>query len=161
MSDYQARAKAARLEKIAKDIKEKFALFDRDARGHCDVREIGTIVRALGACPSELELRDIITEVEEEDPTGFIRFEKFERTMTRVLMENQYARDPEDKLLAAFKAIDTEGKGYVDGEKLRELLTSKGEKFSADEIEDMLAFAADAATGQVHYDDYITLLELQ
>ncbi|KAG8469626.1 hypothetical protein KFE25_006081 [Diacronema lutheri] len=161
MSKVEAREHAAQREHFAREIKSKFALFDKDARGHCDVREVGTIVRALGACPSELELRDMITEVEEEEPTGFIRFEKFERMMTRVLMENQFARDPEEKLLAAFRAIDTEGKGHIEAEKLRELLTSKGEKFTVEEIDDMLSFAADTETGLVHYEDYITLLELQ
>lgn len=34
----------------------------------------------------------MITEIEEEEPTGFIRFEKFERMMSRILLENQYPR---------------------------------------------------------------------
>ena len=45
----------------------------------------------------------MITEIEEEEPTGFIRFEKFERMMSRILLENQYPRDSEDKLLRAFR----------------------------------------------------------
>ena len=42
-------------------------------------------------------------QIEEEEPTGFIRFEKFERMMSRILLENQYPRDSEDKLLRAFR----------------------------------------------------------
>ena len=83
---------AVRKKEIFKNIKEGFALFDRDGSGKCDVREIGTIVRHLGICPTEIELRDMITEVEEEEPTGFIRFERFERMMSRILLENQCAR---------------------------------------------------------------------
>ena len=90
---------AAKKREVAKNIKESFALFDKDSKGMCDVREIGTIVRHLGICPTEIELREMITEIEEEEPTGFIRFEKFERMMSRILLENQYPRDPEDKLL--------------------------------------------------------------
>jgi Ca2+-binding EF-hand superfamily protein len=161
MSTFDAREQDVRRDLISKEIRSKFALFDKDARGHCDVREIGTIVRSLGACPSELELRDLITKVEEEEPTGYIRFEKFERLMMCVLLENQFQKDPEEKLLAAFRAIDSEGKGYIEAEKLRELLTSHGEKFSVEEIDIMLSFAADTETGMVHYDDYITLLDLQ
>ena len=41
--------------------------------------------------------------MEEEEPTGFIRFEKFERMMSRTILENHYPRDSEDKLLRAFK----------------------------------------------------------
>ena len=32
----------------------------------------------------------MIQEVEEEEPTGFIRFEKFQPMMARVLMERRY-----------------------------------------------------------------------
>ena len=74
---------------VFESIKAAFSLFDRDNKGMCDVREIGTIVRHLGICPTEIELRDLITECEEEEPTGFIRFERFERMMSRILMENQ------------------------------------------------------------------------
>ena len=106
--------KAARTLEVQKMIKDAFALFDKDSKGVCDVREVGTVVRHLGICPTEIELRDMITEIEEEEPTGFIRFEKFERMMSRILLENQYPRDSEDKLLRAFRTLDPDNKGYID-----------------------------------------------
>ena len=138
------------------NIKAAFALFDRDNKGVCDVREIGTIVRHLGICPTEIELREMITEIEEEEPTGFIRFEKFERMMSRILLENQYPRDPEDKLLRAFRTLDPDNKGYIEAEKIRTLLTTHGERFSQEEIDDFLSFASDSETGLMHYEDYVT-----
>ena len=54
---------------------------------HC--REVGTIVRSLGCYPSEAELRDMLQEVEEEEPTGFVRLEKFQPMMARVLLERK------------------------------------------------------------------------
>merc|ERR1719408_570429 len=140
---------------VFKAIKEAFALFDRDNKGVCDVREIGTIVRHLGICPTEIELRDMITEVEEEEPTGYIRFERFERMMSRILMENQYPRDSEEKLLRAFRTLDTENKGYVEAEKIRTLLTTHGERFTQEEIDDFLNYAVDSESGLLHYEDYI------
>merc|ERR1719217_1487157 len=144
-----------RKREITKAIKEGFALFDRDGQGKCDVREIGTIVRHLGICPTEIELRDMILEIEEEEPTGFIRFEKFQRMMSRVLLENQYPRDSEDKLLRAFRTLDVDNKGYIEAEKLRNLLTTHGERFSQEEIDDFLNFAADSESGFMHYEDYV------
>lgn len=52
-------------------------------------REMGTIIRSLNCYPSEAELHDMIQEVEEEEPTGFIRLEKFQPMMARVLMERR------------------------------------------------------------------------
>jgi hypothetical protein len=81
---------AVRRRQVATNIKKAFDLFDREGKGMVDVREMGTIVRHLGICPTEIELRDMITEVEEEGrDTGFIRFERFERMMSRVILENQ------------------------------------------------------------------------
>ena len=42
-------------------------------------------------------------QIEDEEPNGFIRYERFERMMSRVLLETQYPRDSEDKLLRAFR----------------------------------------------------------
>ena len=94
-------------------------------------------------------------QIEEEEPTGFIRFERFERMMSRVLLENQYPRDSEEKLLRAFRTLDPDNKGYVEADKVRTLLTTHGERFSPEEIEDFLNFAVDAETGLLHYEDYV------
>ena len=39
---------------VQKMIKEAFALFDKDSKGVCDVREVGTVVRHLGINPTEV-----------------------------------------------------------------------------------------------------------
>ena len=46
--------KAARTLEVQKMIKEAFALFDKDSKGVCDVREVGTVVRHLGINPTEV-----------------------------------------------------------------------------------------------------------
>jgi len=151
-------AAAMKKKAVFDSINAAFALFDRDGKKIVDVREIGTIVRHLGICPTEIELRDLITECEEEEgegTTGFIRFERFERMMSRVLLENQYPRDSEEKLLRAFRTLDPNNNGFVEAEKIRTLLTTHGERFSQEEIDDFLHFAVDSETGNLHYEDYV------
>ena len=43
----------AMLAKLTKDVTEAFDIFDHEKNKAVDVREIGTIVRSLGCCPSE------------------------------------------------------------------------------------------------------------
>ncbi len=119
------------------------------------MREIGTIVRHLGVNPTEIELRDIISEVEEEEPTGFVRVEKFQRAMARIILRKRYPRDSADKLLRAFKTLDTKNTGAVDSNKLRDMLTTRGERFSQEEIDEFSSFAIDDTTGKAHYEDYV------
>jgi hypothetical protein len=70
--------------------------------------------------------------------------------MSRILLENQYPRDSEDKLLRAFRTLDPDNKGYIEADKLRNLLTTHGERFSQEEIDDFLTFASDAESGRMH-----------
>ncbi|KAF5918137.1 hypothetical protein HPG69_018478 [Diceros bicornis minor] len=89
--------------------------------------EIGTIIRSLGCCPSEGELQDLIAEVEEEEPTGYIRFEKFLPVMTKVLLERRYRPIPEDTLLRAFEVLDPAKRGFLSKEELIKYMTEEGE----------------------------------
>ena len=46
-------------------------------------------MRSLGCYPSEAELGDVLKEMEEEEPTGYIRLEKFQPVMARILLEKK------------------------------------------------------------------------
>ncbi|XP_020040930.1 dynein regulatory complex protein 8 isoform X2 [Castor canadensis] len=139
-------------------IKEAFEVFDHESNDTVDVREIGTIIRSLGCCPSEGELHDLIAEVEEEEPTGYIRFEKFLPVMTKVLLERRYRPIPEDVLLRAFEVLDTAKRGYLTREELVKLMTEEGEPFSQEEMEEMLSAAIDPESNAMNYRDYITMM---
>ena len=64
-------------------------------------------------------------------------------------------RDSADKLLRAFKTLDTKNTGAVDSNKLRDMLTTRGERFSQEEIDEFSSFAIDDTTGKAHYEDYV------
>jgi len=52
-------------------------------------REIGNIIRSLGCYPSEADVQDVLDEVEEDEPTEFIRLEKFQPIMAKILQEKR------------------------------------------------------------------------
>ena len=62
--------------------------------------------RSLGCFPTEGELNDMIAEVEEDEPTGYVRYERFEPMMTRVLMDkSRYRPEPEDRFVYVFVCL--------------------------------------------------------
>uniref|UniRef100_A0A8C8A6B9 EF-hand calcium binding domain 2 n=1 Tax=Otus sunia TaxID=257818 RepID=A0A8C8A6B9_9STRI len=122
------------------------------------IPEIGSIVRSLGCFPTEAELHELLAEVEEEEPTGYINLEKFLPVMTKVLLHRSYQPIPEDVLLHAFEALDENKCGYITKEELVKYLTEEGEPFTQEEMEDMLSTALDPETNTVHYRDYISML---
>ncbi|CAI5770630.1 regulatory complex 8 [Podarcis lilfordi] len=124
--DKEAAAAESAITEIHKKITEAFEVFDHECNKTVDVREIGTIIRSLGCCPSEGDLHDMIAEVEEEEPTGFIRLEKFLPMMTRVLTERRYRPIPEDILLRAFEVLDQNKCGHLTKDELVKYMTEEG-----------------------------------
>ncbi len=59
-------------EQIA-EFKEAFSLFDKDGDGKITSKELGTVMRSLGANPTEAELKEMIKEVD-TDGNGTIDF---------------------------------------------------------------------------------------
>ncbi len=74
-----------------------YQVVDREKKGVCDMLEVkhgrllhfcwsnvtmfmqvGTIIRTLNIYPTERQLQRWIREIEEDEPTGFIMYEKFE-----------------------------------------------------------------------------------
>ncbi|XP_069464106.1 dynein regulatory complex protein 8 isoform X2 [Ambystoma mexicanum] len=143
---------------LHKKITEAFDVFDHESNKTVDVREIGTIIRSLGCCPSEGELHDLLAEVEEEEPTGFIRFERFLPLMTKVLLERRYRPAPEDVLLRAFEVLDKQKRGYLTKEDLTKYMTLEGEPFTQDEMEEMMSAAVDPDKNLVLYKEYVSML---
>ncbi|XP_020837764.1 dynein regulatory complex protein 8 isoform X2 [Phascolarctos cinereus] len=157
-----------RLQEIQKKIKDAFEVFDHESNDTVDVREIGTIIRSLGCCPSEGELHDLIAEdllsqvssrmVEEEEPTGYIRLEKFLPMMVKVLLERRYRPIPEDLLLQAFEVLDSAKEGFLTKEELVKYMTEEGEPFTQEEMEEMLSAALDPETNTIQYRDYLAMM---
>ncbi|XP_078085627.1 dynein regulatory complex protein 8 [Mustelus asterias] len=160
MADDKETAEAL-IAELQKNIKDAFAVFDHESNNTVDVREIGTIIRSLGCCPSEGELHEMLAEVEEEEPTGYIQFDKFLPMMTRVLLERKYRPQPEDVILRAFEVLDQTKNGYLTQEELTKYLTEEGEPFTQEEMEEMLSAAVDPDKNVILYKDFVTLMTVE
>ncbi|XP_059136252.1 dynein regulatory complex protein 8 isoform X1 [Peromyscus eremicus] len=115
-----------------KKIKEAFEVFDHETNNTVDV--------------------------EEEEPTGYIRYEKFLPVMTRVLLERKYRPIAEDVLLRAFEVLDPARRGFLTKDELVKFMTEEGEPFSQEEMEEMLSAAIDPDSNSINYRDYITMM---
>ena len=62
---------------IRQKIQDAFRVFDHENNNTVDVREIGTIIRSLGFCPSESELQEILRDMEDPQQMGYIQYDRF------------------------------------------------------------------------------------
>ncbi len=140
-------------------IRETFDLFDKEKSDTVVVEEVGTIMRALGAYPSERTLvKELLPEMQGDEPTGFVHYENFVKVMLRVLASKEFEPDSGDILLQAFRTIDTNNTGYIPADVMEDLLTAKGTPFRPKEIEGFLHVSKDSETGNIYYEDYIAML---
>ncbi|OQR93072.1 hypothetical protein ACHHYP_02945 [Achlya hypogyna] len=96
--------------------------------------------------------------MQDDEPSTFVTYEKFEKKMLEVMYSHEYEPDSDETLMAAFRVLDPEKKGYIEADTMRELLLTKGTPFREKELEGFLHVAKDAETGKIYYEDYISLL---
>eukprot|EP00755_Sulcionema_specki_P032680 Sspe_Gene.99267::Locus_72711_Transcript_1_1_Confidence_1.000_Length_824::g.99267::m.99267 len=171
-----------------KRIDNAFRMFERHTESGkertCDWREVKTIVRSLDLNPTCEQLASMLEEVEEPEPTGYIRYEKLEELLLRVLMTKEYVpahkkmvaegeteefvsgllvRDSEERIIEAFQAIDTTKRGELEAEAFGNLMMKSGrpgEEFDREEVVDMIQAAADPETGLIKYEDSLYVDQL-
>ncbi|CAK4080282.1 unnamed protein product [Aphanomyces euteiches] len=123
-------------------IRNAFEMFDKDRKGCVIQEEVSTIMRYLGAYPSEKDIiKKILPEMQEDEPSTFVTYDKFEKKMLEVLYSHEYEPDTDETVLAAFRVLDADKKGYIDAEVMKDLLVTKGTPFREKELEGKSLFA--------------------
>ncbi|XP_063543416.1 dynein regulatory complex protein 8-like [Cydia strobilella] len=143
---------------MEKKIMEEFEVFDHSGKQVVDVREIGTILRSLGCCPTEAEVQEVILATENKEATGNVPLSNFLPYMCKVLMEHRFYPASAEMLLAAFRYFDEEGRGYLTKERFTKLMLEEGECFTQEEFDEMMQIALDPVTDTITYEYYINQL---
>ena len=133
-------------EEQKQEMKEAFALFDKNGDGTITCAELGVVMNNLGQNPSSVELQDMINEVD-VDGNGTLEFEEFCQLMARQTKET----NQEDELKERFKLFDKDGNGLIDRDELRTVMQQLGEKLSEDDIDEMIEDADKNGDGQIDY----------
>jgi calmodulin len=56
------------------EFKEAFMLFDKDLDGRITATELGIVMRSLGQRPTEAELKNMVTMVDQDGISAFLLF---------------------------------------------------------------------------------------
>lgn len=140
-------------------IRDGFDLFDKDKSDAIIQEEVGSVLRFLGIYPTERALvLEILPEMQDDEPTGFISYVKFEKKVLQLLASKEWEPGTRELVMQAFLTLDTDKKGYVSQAVMEELLLSKGTPFRVKEVEAFFAVSKDPDTGNIYYEDYVNLL---
>eukprot|EP00002_Diphylleia_rotans_P003222 TRINITY_DN1219_c0_g1_i5.p1 TRINITY_DN1219_c0_g1~~TRINITY_DN1219_c0_g1_i5.p1 ORF type:complete len:108 (-),score=22.95 TRINITY_DN1219_c0_g1_i5:129-452(-) len=97
------------------------------------------------------------SQCEDDSNSDVILYDKFEKMMVRVMMENEITRDSEERIVQAFKTI-AKGKHSINMEELAVYLTTMGDKFTQEELEEFKSASMDPDKGEILYEDYASVL---
>ena len=90
-----------------------------------------------------------------EEAKGNLNFTMF----LTLFGEKLSGTDPEDVLKNAFACFDEEGSGKIQEDKLRELLTTMGDRFSHEQVDNMFQAVTPDDSGMFDYLQFIHILK--
>ena len=72
-------------------IRDAFSNVDREGKGYVIREEISSLMRYFGQFPSEAQVVDVILpEIQEDEPTNYVYYDKFEKYMLNAIITNEY-----------------------------------------------------------------------
>uniref|UniRef100_A0A8D0GTH3 Myosin light chain 5 n=1 Tax=Sphenodon punctatus TaxID=8508 RepID=A0A8D0GTH3_SPHPU len=122
------------------EFKEAFTIMDQNRDGFIDKEDLKDTYASLKVKDEELE--SMLKEA-----TGPINFTMF----LNLFGEKLSGTDTEETILNAFKMFDPEAKGNINKDYLKRLMMSQGDKFTAEEINQMFQSSPIDAAGNLDY----------
>ena len=139
-------------EKVA-ECKEVFDLFDKDKDGAITTKELGYVMRALGADITQTELQEMINKID-QNSSGKIEFKEFLELFVKKLKDP----DTEEDLIEAFKIFDKNGNGIISAAELKLVMTTYGERLTEEEANEMIKEADTDGDGFINYHEFIKII---
>ena len=135
------------------ECKEVFDLFDKDKDGCITTKELGDVMRALGANPTPSELVEMINQLD-QNGSGLIEFNPF----LEVFAEKIKDPNAELHIMEAFKIFDKDGTGVISSHELRHVITTLGEKLTEEEADELIREADIDGDGTINYHEFVKIM---
>merc|ERR1712115_255106 len=111
-------------------------------------------MRKLGQNPTEQELQDMISSVDDNGDKE-IDFEEF-----MILMKSRCLEvDPEKELRDAFAVFDTDGSGSIDRKELKRLMKKLGQALTEAEVDAMMEEVDANGDGEISFEEFKSMMQ--
>jgi len=132
------------------EFKEAFNMIDQNRDGFIDKEDLHDMLASLGKDPTDGELDGMMKEA-----PGPINFTMF----LTLYGEKLNGTDPEDVIRNAFACFDEDQTGFIHDERLKELLMTMGDRFTEEEVDEMLRGAPVDGNGNFNYVEFTRILK--
>merc|ERR1712167_131452 len=148
MGRKSAKKKGGLSEEQMEEIREAFGLFDSDASGMIDIRELKAAMRALGFEVKNEELKKMVNDID-NDGNGTIEFSEFLMMMTAKMGE----KDTREDIEKVFKLFD-DNTNKISFRNLARVAEELGENIDDEELQDMINQADRDGDGEINIDEF-------
>merc|ERR1712111_128129 len=131
------------------EFKEAFNMIDQNRDGFIDKDDLHDMLASLGKNPSDPYLESMMNEA-----PGPINFTMF----LTLFGDRLQGTDPEDVIKNAFGCFDDDNSGFIHEGRLRELLTTMGDRFTDDDVDEMYR-EAPIKNGMFDYTEFTRILK--
>jgi len=132
------------------EFKEAFNMIDSNHDQIIDADDLREVYASLGKNPTEEELESMI-----KMAPGPINFTMF----LTMFGEKLNGTDPEDVIKNAFACFDDQGTGKINEDYLRELLTTMGDRYTDEQVDEMFRDAPIDKEGEFNYKEFTSILK--
>uniref|UniRef100_F7BYZ9 Myosin light chain 9 n=1 Tax=Equus caballus TaxID=9796 RepID=F7BYZ9_HORSE len=132
------------------EFKEAFNMIDQNRDGFIDKEDLHDMLASMGKNPTDEYLEGMMSEA-----PGPINFTMF----LTMFGEKLNGTDPEDVIRNAFACFDEEASGFIHEDHLRELLTTMGDRFTDEEVDEMYREAPIDKKGNFNYVEFTRILK--
>lgn len=156
-------------DKYMEELREAFALFDKDNDGCITSKELMTVMNGLRLQITEQEIVDLINNVD-VDGSGTVDFNEFLRMMSRSHYHvnrvqgrsgsGEHGRHAEEleEMRQAFRVFDIDGNGVIDENELKITMFNLGENLSDGDVKQMIKLADRNGDGKIDYEEFIAMM---
>ncbi|KAK0060108.1 calmodulin-2 [Biomphalaria pfeifferi] len=134
-----------------RDWESLFKLADRDGNGYLDINELRALFKKANSRVTESQLIDIFEYF--DGPNGDRRITMKEFT-TGIRKIEQFHRDVE----SLFKKFDRDRSGFLDRNEMKRLLESSGQRFTHQEVNEIIRQADANGDGHISLDELLNAL---
>lgn len=132
--------------------KEAFNIFDVRQTGSINKEDLPSLLSILHVSPLKTEL-DKFSKMY-TSTNGKIKSKDF----IKIMEELKHRQDRESVLIEAFENIMEDTSTFITIERVKEILTTKGEPFNSEELTLFINEADPQKTGKIIYKDFVALL---
>lgn len=137
------------------ELKEAFAVFDKDSDGRITVDDLSAVFQHLGQNVSRKKLEAMLSEADLDD-NGCIDFPEF---LTLVATQQN---DPEQKdlqLRRAFRLYDLGNTGYITYSNLRLVMGGLGCPLTPEQAYEMISEVDSDGDGKINFEDFKRVMQ--